>query len=478
MPKNEKKKLRYISGFAAGCLVFMLVNQSVRLIDLFPSFIACLILARRLTYYSDRAPYFAECRDALIKLGFLNLLQGPAFIVAAMIKAGNVSDHDTMVLFNFIFATAECLFLINAVRHFFSAAFYMGMRGAASAIAPIYAFGLKIKPEHLRDAAYIFIVLRALGTALPEMLLLSSSDIVGAYQATYDSYIYSRLTIFILPVLFLFAILISVMFGKYLKAITKSGELSEQTELIIDGARKSEIERKRLSGDKKFIFTLLGIAVILSCDIRLVEFSMIDIIPNYISGLIIFSALLMIFKENRPTVLTLCAAAVFTVCSFISVSRESKFLEEYGYGAIQWEEKARDAYIDVINLSMLEFITLALMYILLAFTLISFLKKHTLLKPSADTHDRSSRRQYTFMKIKVCIFAFLGIANGLSKFFYTIFNSEITSSFINTGNSVEIAVFGLVPWFGTFLTIAFAVYLGYSLFIFSGFKDEIELKYS
>ncbi len=479
MPKTEKKKLRRIGAFTAGLLVFMLFNQSLKLIDIFPSFIACFMLARRLTYYADRAPYFAECRDALIKLGFLNLMQIPAFIVAAMIRSGNVADNDTMVLFTFVFAVFECLLLINAIRFFFQGVFYMGMRGAVSAITPFKAVGgIKINPELLRDMAYILAVLKALGTALPEILLLTSSDITGAYQATYNNYLYARASMVVIPILFILGAILSHMFGRYLSAVTRDGELAEKTDAIIDGGRRTEIEKKRVSRDKKFILTLLSLAVVFSLDLRLSNFSMVDAVPNYITGIILFFALLLILKESKKTCITLFSAGIYTVCAFVSSSKDASFLENYGYAAIQWESKAKSAYESVITFSAIEFAALALMYILLVFTIISFLKNNTTLSSYAGRNDRFGRREYIKMNIKVCIFSVLGILNGLFKFLYVFFNNEITSSLVNTGGDVAVAVTGLVPWFGTFLALSWVFFLGYSLYLFGTLKEEIDLKYS
>ena len=81
-----KAKSRY--GMVIFAL-FLLFIPAIKIIDVFPDFIAYFILAGVMSYGVDKLPYFEEARSAFIKLGIINLFRIPAVILTTSLRASN-----------------------------------------------------------------------------------------------------------------------------------------------------------------------------------------------------------------------------------------------------------------------------------------------------------------------------------------------------------------------------------------------------
>ncbi len=471
-----------LSAFSLWLLVFVLANPTIRLIDLFPDFIACFIIAKRLAFYADRAPFFAEAREGFFKLAIINLLRGPAFIIAAIVKSGNVADNDMMVLLTFVLSVAECAVLLPLTKNLFSALFYAGMRGADAAILP---FPLSkrakrfMRPEALKVLTYIFIIFRAAATALPEMLLLSTSDIIGTNTKLFNfRALYPYFTVILIPLILIFGIFLALRYSKYIRILTADGILKNTVASLLDSSALLELETKNTGKEKKNILNLLIVSVCLFADIRFSEFSMIDLIPNFIAIFVLLFAIWKIKKSEEFGKCAFVSTLVAAVLSAVSGFFEFAFLDEYTYSQINFNPTVQSKYLTVEILSLIEFLTFAAALIATAAILRKFLYKHTSISADEGALSRQTAKNKSVMTRKVCIFAFLAFLNGISKFLYVIFNSTTTTSFVTTNTGVETISAGLVPWFGTAVFISYIAVLGYALYTFNSFKEEIDIKYS
>ncbi len=477
----NQKKTKALSAFSAAILVIILSNPTVRLVDILPDFIACIIIIGRLTFYADRAPYFAECRDGFVKLAFVSMLRGPAFLIAAAVKSGNVADNDITVLLTFVFGVMECAILLSTVRDFFSAVFHVGMRGADGAINPftVSKKGRLMCPESLRALIYIFIIFRTAGSILPEMLLLSRSELIGSNTKLFNfRALYPYFIVVLVPAILIFSIFLARRFYRYVYALSKDGNFEKTTLSLITAERSIEIENKIAARDKKTILSLFIIAVALSLDFRLADFSMIDLIPNFISGMMMFFALFKISIETKKELIALLFVSINTIISTISYITEFNFLDSYGYGALLKDPIAKAEYLKVMNLSFAEFLSYAISFIFISYTLILFLKRHTRIESTTVANSRSSLKHQKEMKIKVCIFSSLAVINGSFKLLNTIFNYDIDSTLVATDTGTAAVVSGAVPWFGSVVFISWLIYFSYSVYLFNSFKEEIDIKYS
>ena len=144
--KSKRKKMKNLEKNKAkkgNLLLFLallfLINPSIQVVDIFPDFIAYFIIINRISYATDRAPYFAEAKSALSKLTLVSLLKLPAYFVVVFARSGNVGDTDIYALFAFSFAFVEAIFSVIAVYYLFEGAFYIGQRtDAISLIRPFY----------------------------------------------------------------------------------------------------------------------------------------------------------------------------------------------------------------------------------------------------------------------------------------------------------------------------------------------------
>ncbi len=473
------KKKRSLSALTAAVTVLILANPTVRLIDILPDFIASVIMIRWLDFYKMRAPYFAECRDSFVKLLYVSLLRGPAFLIAAAVKSGNVADNDITVLLTFVFGIIECAILLFAVRDLFSGIFYVGMRGCDAALSPfsVSKKGRIMTPEALRALTYIFILFRAAAGILPEMLLLSRSEIIGSTTKLFNfRALYPYFVVILVPSVIIFSFVLARRFYLFAKSLSV-GEFYSTADSLVTSEGRLEIENKSLAGDKKLVLTLFIIAAALSFDIRLTNFEMADLLPDFLSGIVIFFALLKISRETKKATLPLIASCIYTLISVVSFISERDFLYRFGYEALEKNEVAKAEYASFMNLAFIEFIALGVTFFLIARALILFLKKHTRIE-SGGGESISAVKYIKKMRIKVSGFAFLAILGGFFKFLFAVFNYNTTTTLVATDVGTEAVSAGSVPWFGTVVFISSLCYLGYTVYLFNSFKEEIDLKYS
>ena len=297
MQKETKNKrgVRFIFP-----LLVMLTNPSVRLVDVFPDFIVCFILAGSLAFFAERAPHFAEARDRLLKLGWLSLLRIPAFAIAAAVKSANVADNDITVLLTFLFAVGEAYLLISAVKNLFDGLSYLGMRGDGAVLSPFGIGGGKaMHPDRLKKLAYAFVIFKSASSALPEMLLLSRTDEIGVTTKLFNfRALYPYFVVVLVPLVFILGILLARLFARYIKAVTADGALHAEADALLTDSARCELDKKRRITGLCEVLTLIFAAVVLSLDIRLEELSMIDLLPSFVSALLFFIAA---FKSSRET---------------------------------------------------------------------------------------------------------------------------------------------------------------------------------
>lgn len=480
MPKLKKEKDLCSTAKLILILIF-LFNPVIKTVDLLPDFVACIMAAGVLYAFVDRAPDFAEARDAFIKLGWLSASKLPAFFIMIMIRSKNTADNDVITLFALVFAIFEAYFLILAIKHLFSALFHVGMRGGADAtVMPIRLFGgrVSLRPEFIKNLAYIAIIVKALAAVLPEMLLLSSVDPSGAVSTSAHMRQFYP-SVLLVGIIFsvILSFVLSYLFLSYIKAIRKEGRLLSGISSLSSAEGLIEIEEKIKARSLKARLYLLMMASFFSLDLVFTDFGDIDLVPNFIFGIFLFISakeLLGKLKERTPS---LIFSALYTVSAAVTFGITSEFLKKYNYSSLVFRA-ARDAYFPVVFAGIIEFILLVISFVTLGIMLAKFAELYVFPLGTDGKKTRTMLKNIRNLRIKVGIFSGLGIISALTKLLTIIFNYYSVTTEVEINSSITLMSSSLFPWFDSLSFIITVAFIGYCCYFLSSLKDEIELRYS
>ena len=460
-------------------LLVMMINPAVRLVDIFPDFIPCFLLASTLAFYAERAPHFAEARDSLLKLGWLSIMRIPAFAIAATVKSANVADNDITVLFTLLFAIGEAYLLILTLKELFEGLSYLGMRGNGKVIAPFdIGGGRSMSPDRLRGLAYAFAVFKAASSTLPEMLLLSRTDEIGVTTKLFNfRALYPYFVVVLVPLVFILGILLARLLARYIRSLSGGGELRREADSLLNDAMREELYKKRNIKRISAITSLVFAAAVFSVDIRLGELSMIDLCPSFIPACLIFIAVFRMTRESKKELLSLVALSAYGIFSALAYFVEFGFLNGYGYAALEKSAEAIELYRGVILTSAIELAALVFATVALACMLSLLLKRCGVTAIDADSPEFSRRRR-SELTLRIVIFSLLNLTLGVVKFLYTLFNYYTKSTLVATDGGIGAVAAGLVPWFGTLVFAIWIAFVCYTYFFTEHLKDEIKLKLS
>ncbi len=480
MPKLKKEK-ELCSTVKLILILIFLFNPTIKTVDLLPDFVASIMAAGVLYAFVDRAPDFAEARDAFIKLGWLSAAKLPAFFIMIMIRSKNTADNDVITLFTLIFAIFEAYFLILAIKYLFSALFHVGMRGASDAtILPISIFrgALSLRPEFIRNSAYVAVIFKALSEVLPEVLLLSSVDPGGAVSTSARMrQLYPSVLLVGMILSVILSLAVSFLILRYIKAIRKEGRLLSGVSSLSGVEGLTEIEEKIKARSLKARLNLLMIASFFSLDLVFTDFGDIDLVPNFIFGIFLFISAKELLGKSKERTPALISVALYTVSAAVSFAITSEFLKKYSYSSLVFRA-AKDAYLPVVFAGVFEFILLTLTFVTLGIMLMKFTELYMLSLGIDGQKTKTTLKNMRNLRIKVCIFSGLGILSGLAKLLTVIFNYYSVTTEVEINSSITLMSSSLFPWFDSLVFIITAAFILYCCYFISSLKDEIELRYS
>ena len=467
-------------GLIVLSLVFLL-NPVVRVVDILPDFIACAIIVRLLYYVADRAPFFEEARADFLKLGFVSLAKIPAFFIISIARNSNTLDNDTTVLFTFVFSLMEIILLRGAVTNLFAGLYHLGQRTEAAATIRPFPISKKgdrqSSPEGVRALALAFVVVRAVLTALPELLLLTRSDDGGRYQFNPRALYPYSIVLSVLTVL-IFGIIILKRGIAYARAINEEGLFFSGVESLIDGDRRAELEKKIAGKRMRTALTFLVAASFLTFELRFDNFGSVNILPHFIFGGMLFAGAFFIGRYTDKWKPTAIAAGAYSALALVGYILEIRFSDKYGFDALIRDGAARDAYIPLIVFSALELCALICVMVFLARQLIEFSIRHTGLDPTSERYGRQEREHHSIMRKRIFVYSGTAMLVGLSRLLDTVFKYFSSRTYVDLGDTIGTVVAGAAPWFGVVMVIVSGAFIGITLYVIGGLKTESEAKYS
>ncbi len=462
--------------------VLFFANPTVRLFDIFPDFIACFIIARALRYPADRAPFFNEARSAFLKLAIVSLVKIPAFFILIAVRGANVSDYDISVLLTFSFGVIEALYFTSAIGNLFSALFYLGERsGDNILLAPFKTSANEysrrtMKPETLRLLTLAFTYFKLAAGALPEMLLLSSTTDYGASGGyTIGFLLYPYVLILFVVLTIVFGVVFAKSFNAYIRAIRNGGSFYATLDSLVRDEARIELDKKIKKRTLRQALDLFVLACIFLFTLRFDNLQEINLVPLALYAPMTVYAIIKLWGKGREILASVISGAVFFACALVYQISEFLFLDKYGFDLMVTDEVAKSAYTGTMNSAFAAFISFAAFMICITVALARYSKKVILL-PNEPESDRLRRDRYSSIKRRCIIWCVVGTIAVLARFADTVFKYFPDLSIVlSGGGSYEFITTALIPWFGTLVFVLSGIFLGYTIYLVSSIKDDIDV---
>ena len=477
--KNER---RLTAGIIISIAIVCFANPTVRLFDIFPDFIACFIIARALRFPSDRAPFFSEARAAFLKLAIISIAKIPGFIALVSIRGSNVSDYDICVLMTFSFALIEAVYFYSAINNLFAGFFYLGERSSTGVLlrpfktsANEYSDRL-MKPETLRIITFVFTAFKLLAGALPEMLLLSTTSDFGTgigYGSGYLFYPYIMVLGIILTIAF--GVFFAKSFLSYIKAIRSEGSFYPALDSLVKDEARVELDIKIRKRTIRWGFDLLIIATLFIFSVRFDNLQEVNLIPYAAFAPIAVIGLFKLTGKSKIILPTLISGTFFTFSAIVYQIFEFKFLEKYGFDLLFTDKTAKAEFLSTICAFALSTVCFIALLVCISIALCSFSKK-TIIKPNDHYSDKIRLDRYSTIKLKTALWCVIGSITAISKLADSIFKYfPNVHNVVSGGGGYTQVTSALVPWFGTFVFIISIVFLAFTAFIASSYKDDADV---
>lgn len=476
----KKEKILTSGALMTLALVFF-ANPTVRLFDILPDFVACLIIAKALRYPADRAPFFSEARSAFIKLGIVSLMKIPAFFILISVRSTNVSDFDISALLTFSFAVIEALYFTSAISNLFSALFYLGERSNERVLlAPFKTSANEyskrtMKPETLKLLTLAFTYFKLAAGSLPEMLLLSSTTDYGSHVGQgAGALLYPYVLLALLVFTVVFGVIFAKSFNSYIKAIRADGCFYPTLDSLVRDEARIELDKRIEKRNMRSSLDLYVIAILFIFTLRIDTLQEINLIPLCVFAPLSLYALIRLWHSPRPILPAIITGSLFFISSLIYQITEFSFLDKYGYDLMVTDMNVRMSYIPTIITSLVTFITFSAFMACISLGLIKFAARRVL-TPDLEGADRIRMDRYRSIRRRAIIWCAIGIFTMLTLCLNVLFKFFPSTDAVLSGDgSYKLITTTLIPWFGTLVFIVSLILLGYTIYLISSMKDDID----
>ena len=466
--KAEKKISRAAYPLAILSLI-LLCNPNVGMVDILPDFIACFILASLLKPGLDRAPYFAEARRALIRLGWLNVGKIAGLLLVGYSRMNNAFGNDTSVVLITVFAAAELMLGISATIAVFNALFGLGERTSVNATI---TQNCKTPVSQLPTLTCVFIGIKAILNAIPSFFLLTRVNDDGIVSTVARGYSFALIGSII--VVLLYGIVWCAKITKYVSGIHSEGIFYQSIYTLSNDDNEARIRAKHSCEKVKTSLTLFFAATVALLDVRFDNVSGIDLLPDFIFGVIAIIAILRLRKNLTLNVTrALPFGAAYVILSGLAYVVESSFLYEHGYSALLGGD-TEAIYTSVEISATLELLSLIAFAIVIGRVISDFVYQNTALPPSDERYSRADKDFHRALKLRTGGLVAMIITVGVMRCI-TVFANGYVRLVLN--QQAMATVTSALPWMGALTTAITVVLIIYAYFLISTLKEEMNLKY-
>lgn len=483
--KKEKNSL----GLILICLApLFLFNPSLTVLDVLPDVFGYFLLCVGLIKLSDMNHHFEESLNYFKKMLLVSVFQLVSFFVFFKFMTTKERPVATL-LFTFVFAIFEIIFLTNAYRKFFEGFLYMGSRMNGVSVFNTQAHvdrwerkqekaqakwerenekrrrknlpprpaprirPLKNATSKIQTLTLVFIFAKAILSVLPEFSSLTDRatsgstrfvflyDYIGLYRTVALTILTPICVIWLVKIL---AYLISVMKdAPFMEALTQKyrEEILPKTHLFI-------------LRTVKLAFAVLVLGLFFSIDFYIENNS---IFPDFVCPLLIVSALLLLKKFIKIPIVSYLSCALYAVGSLVTYLLSMRFYENYSLSLTDIRIEAHNAFFALEISKTVD----SLFFLLMILSLFPILKQIIDLHTGFAPENASSAKAdfvHQSLRSKVLRFMILAAVCAAGSVAYIWFLKE--ANFI---------------WIIDFvLHFIFCIY-GFS--VLSGISDEMEQKY-
>ena len=465
---NEFKKVKAAYPLAILSLI-LLCNPNVGMVDVLPDFIACFILAGLLKPGIDRAPYFAEARAALIRLGWLNVSKIAGLLLVGYSRMKNAFGNDTSVVVVTVFTAVELMLAVSATSAVFNALFGLGERTDMNAtVRPVG----RTAADTLPTLTYIFFGIKSILNAIPSFFLLTRVSEDGVVSTVAKGY--SLALVGTVIIVLVCGIIWCVKIAKYACAIHKEGAFYPSVYSLSSEDNEARIRLCHKCAKLKSALTLFLVATVALIDVRFDNVSGIDLLPDLIFGIIAVIAIARLYRHLTYNVArVLPFGAAYIILSAIAYVIESSFLYEHGYSALLGDA-SHSIYTPVEVSAVLELGAFIAFVIMIGRVLTDFVYQNTALPPSDERYSRADKDHHRSLKRRIVGYAAMLITVGVMRC-VTVFTNGYVKLVLNQQATATIS--STLPWMGALTTAITVVLIVYAYFLFSSIKEDVEIKY-
>ncbi len=453
--QNKKRKTATWIIFALICLF----NPNINLIDFIPDFIGYFILAKIFLKAADAAPYFEEARSAFVKLGYISIAKFGGILLIGIVRSNNTADYDIYALLSIGFAVLEFIFLIPAISNIFNALAYLGQRTSAKSLIESRDFS---SGDALRSFTYSFAAFKCILYVLPEFLRMTG-NVDGKEDFRYLYYpgavALSLVFGFIFGGVWLFRMI------KFVRRVQKEGLFHSSIEELATENSTSEYEKKVYIRYVRTTFAFFVIASVFSADLSFSTFNGINLIPEFIFGILFCVGLIRLCNNlnlaKNIRIGTIVLSAFYILTSIIAYAFSIRFFDNFGYEKLVGHHAA-EAYEFFMPFEIASLIEMIFVIIISA---VFFLLMKRFCENAAGKNKN--------LTVKTGILSGLCALNGVLHFLDIYQNSRVKLVTVESIDySPSTVASAAIPWFGTLVTACVIIYAVYSVYYFNMVKEE------
>lgn len=432
MTKNRIRKTLFWLIPAA----LFLFNPNVTVLDPFPDFIGYILLTLALSKIADLNEDLSEARTAFLRMIPIDAAKLLAILwIFGMEAAGERSS--SFLLWSFVFAVLELIFLLPAYRHLFDGILHLGDLYESTSVfdCPKHSVSGKSLTERLRRFTLFFVIAKAVLAFLPELADLTnlSYDEQGSMINLYQ-YIGTMRVLCFLPMLAI-GIVWLVRFCRFAARL--------RGDSLLMTALDRAYEEKVLPNVGTFIgrsvtvsFAAFLLGAVLTLDLRLDH---INILPDVLAFVAFLSSFLLLGKKTDfKKGMGFAALSLYGVFCVFSIVMQTIFFHHYTYGSLLRNDQALTLFVVLVAVEAVKAVTFVLVGLSTARTWKCIIAQHTgyvmaqhahaeVIERHVESVQKELRRTVLYMTVTMAVYAISDVA-------YEVFAPDV--GFISLVNTV------------------------------------------
>ena len=266
----------------------------------------------------------------------------------------------------------------------------------------------------------------------------------------------------------------------YIRAIRAEGGFNESLDSLIHPQGEEDFRRKIFARRSDFSFKLLTLAAALMLCLRVESLGGVNLIPSFAVGIAFGIVGIRLLGRSTLGISTLVVGIIHSATMLAASIAEFVFLNEHSLSELSKNESLAKEYIPTVVLNAVAIVPFALLLVLMAAAVCTYHRDAVMSECKQSLSTRAVTDKARAFASKFVIWTILGLAVAISRAVDLFFNLNTDVIYVTVENywgevlpgSVTLSS---VPWFGTVVFIITAIFVGYTAYLGSVMKDEVEL---